>query len=207
MTPPLEGVYRPKYAYSLSKCLENLGTRGKNLLSNAWKSCHEGLDSGPKGPFGGGGQDPRGDGSEGPWGAFEGGDPPRGGGPGGGGPPPGGVKKGQKVAIQGGPLGLPPRPLQIPYEKWAGWPDFDPPGGGPQGSSGVPPPPGGGFGASRPGLGGGPPPGGAPGGQKGPKKGHFRPKKGGFPQLRVYGKKTPKNVHFIGVLAEFRPKI
>ena len=83
----------------------------------------------------------------GPGGPSRGGTPP-GGGPGGGGPPPGGVKKGQKVAIQGGPLGLPPRPLQIPYEKWAGWPDFDPPPGG---SSGGPPPSGGGF-LAPPGL-------------------------------------------------------
>ena len=122
----------------------------------------------------------------------------------GGDPPPGGGQKGQKVAHQGGPLGLPPRPLQIPYEKWAGWPDSDPPQGG---SRGPTPPSGGGF-LAPPGLvRGGSPPGGAPGGQKGPKKAHFRPFWGVFPQLGVYGKKKAKKRHFIGVLAEFRPKI
>ena len=116
------------------------------------------------------------------WGAlgglWRGGDPPPGGGPGGGGaPPPGGGQKGQKVAIQGGPLGLPPRPLQIPYEKWAGWPDFDPPPGGSQGGpGGAPPLRGGDFGASRLVRGGVPPPGGPQGAKKGPKRpilGHF----------------------------------
>ena len=97
---------------------------------------------GGRGPSEGGGRPPGGMDLGGPGGPSEGGGPPPGGVLEGGGPPPGGVKKGQKVAIQGGPLGLPPGPLQIPYEKWAGWPLLDPPGGG---LRGPPPPPGGDF--------------------------------------------------------------
>ena len=72
---------------------------------------------------------------------------------------------------------------------------------------GEPPPSGGGFQRLQAYLGGGSPPGGPRGVQKGPKKGHFRPKNGVFPQLRVYGKKSAKKRHFIGVLRTFRPKI
>ena len=141
----------------------------------------------------------------GPGGALEGGGPPPGGGPEGGGPPPGGVKKGQKVANQGGPLGAPLFPLENPYLNW-GWlakkrARGGPPGGGTPphrgGPGGAPPLRGGDFGASRPGQGGVPPLGG------GPQGGVPR----GGPQGAEYGKKRAKNGHFIGVLSKFRPKI
>ena len=147
----------------------------------------------------------------------------------GGGTPPGGVKKGpkkgqkgakkgQKVAIQGGTLGLPSGLDKNPRKKW-GFLTWLARFWGPRGHfwggtppwgaflGGEPPPPGGI--SAPPGLfrGGVPPLGGPRGVQKGPKKGHFRPKNGVFPQLRVYGKKSAKKRHFIGVLRTFRPKI
>ena len=145
MTPPLGGIYRPKCPCSAGNPISNLGTRVKKILSNACKSCQKGPKRGCRGPSEGGGRPPGGMDLRGPGGPFRGGDPPRGGVRRGGDPPLGGskrAKKGQKVANQGGPLGEPPGPLQIPYEKWAGWPDFDPPQGGPRDP---PPPPGGDF--------------------------------------------------------------
>ena len=119
---------------------------------------------GSGGPSGGGtppqGGVPSGGLRGGPGGALEGGGPPPGGGSRGGGTPPWGgqkgVKRGQKVANQGGTLGAPLFALGIPYRNgpwqakktvrgakkgpfWGG----TPPLGGV--SRGGPPPPGGGF--------------------------------------------------------------
>ena len=110
-----------------------------------------------------------------------------------------GSKRAKKWLTKGAPLVCHLAPWKIPMKIWLAGHFWTPPGG----VSGGPPPSGGDFSASRP-RGGVPPLGGAP---KGPKKGHFWPFLGVFPQLGVYGKKRPKNVHFIGVLAEFRPKI
>ena len=152
------------------------------------------------------------EGCGGPWGGpGGGGTPPWGGSRGGGTPPWGGqkgVKRGQKVANQGGTLGAPLFALGIPYRNgpwqakktvrgakkgpfWGG----PPPLGGV--SRGAPPLRGGDFGAYRPVLGGGPPLGGGP-------RGVYR---GGPPGASIWQEKCYQLGGNHATLSKFRPKI